>query len=115
MKIYESHPGMYVYKHLPAFAQYLLDHHLDNYVQDQLTLARDIDVPLLKYLKGYTDEQLTSFLKQSSREYLIYLSDNKAKEQLRVSAERWLSNDLKIIGKAEISSKDVTVINYMRM
>jgi PAS domain S-box-containing protein len=114
MKIYESHPDMYVYKHLPGFARFLLQKHLDEFVQDQIRLSREINLPLLKFLSEFSEQQLTAFLKQSSIEYLTFLAENNAKAQLITSQKKWLSNDLKIIGKNEISSQDVTLINYVR-
>ena len=42
MKIYEQKPGMYQYKHLPGFAMFLINQHLDAYVQDQLDLSKEL-------------------------------------------------------------------------
>jgi PAS domain S-box-containing protein len=114
MKIFESTPGMYVYRHLPGFAKFLLAN-LDAYVSDQIILSREFNLPLLKYLKHHSEDQFRAIATQSSVEYLGYLAENKARLQLENSQQRWLLNELKVIGKFEISSEDVTVINYVRL
>jgi len=115
MNIYQSDPEMYQYTHLPGFAKFLLDQHLDDYVQDQLDLSKEMSPPILKYLSRMSEDELRRYVRQSSQEYLQYLAENKAKEQIEQSLQRWLSNELQIISKFEISSQDVTVINYLRL
>jgi PAS domain S-box-containing protein len=114
MKIYEFPSGMYVYKHLPAFAQYLLDHHLEEFIRDQVKLSYEVNLPLLKHMQHYTEEQIIAISKQTTAEYLTYLATNDAKAQLVNSFTRWISDQLKIVGKFDISAEDITVFNYMR-
>jgi hypothetical protein len=114
MKIYESSPGMYLYKHLPLFARYILDHHLEEFVHDQIKYSREINIPLLNQLKQYSDEQLIQISLQSNQEYLTYLAANKAKEQLEVAFSRWMADQLSVISKFEISAEDITVFSFIR-
>lgn len=50
----------------------------------------------------------------TSTEFLTYLAHNRAKEQIESSLEKWLSNQLPVLGKDQIVAEDITMINYMR-
>jgi PAS domain S-box-containing protein len=114
MKIYEYQPGMYVYAHLPAFASYVLQQKLDEFIKDLLTFSREMNIPLLRYLSHYSEEQIVALSKTTSSEYLSYLANNQAKEQLINSFTKWYNDQLQVIGKFEIDIEDVTVLNYIR-
>lgn len=114
MNIFEPGPGWYDYKLFPAYAKYLLNNHLDEYVREQLTLARRYSLPLLKHLSHYSDEQILEFGKQSAREFLTYLSNNQAGAQIRSWLQKWKTDTLQIIGKFNIAAEDITIINFLR-
>jgi PAS domain S-box-containing protein len=114
MKIYELAPGMYDYKYLPAFAGFILKNHLDEFVRDQIRISQEVNIPLLKHLTQFRDEELYQISKQAASEYLEYLSRNQAKEQFMNSFSRWVGDQLQVIGKFDISAEDITVFNYMR-
>jgi PAS domain S-box-containing protein len=114
MKIYELAPGMYDYTHLPAFAGFILKDHLDEFVRDQIRISQEVNIPLLKHLAQFREEELYKISKQAASEYLEYLSRNQAKEQLLNSFSRWVGDQLQVIGKFDISAEDITVFNYMR-
>jgi signal transduction histidine kinase len=114
MKIYESHSEMYRYKHLPAFAKFILDNHLDGFVRDQLRFSREMDIPILQQLKHLTDEDIVAFSKISAKEYFTYLCNNQGKEHIQMSLEKWRQDQLQVIGKFEITAEDITTINYVR-
>lgn len=114
MRIYEARPGLYTFRHLPQFAKFVLDEHLEEFVREQINLSRELKLPLLKYLSHLSDEQLVQTSINTTAEYLTYLSENKAKEQLQTSFQRWWRDQLRIVGKYDISAEDITVLNYIR-
>lgn len=106
---------MYDYKHLPAYAKYLLNNHLNDYAAEQIILSRKMHVPILKNLiERYTEEQMIDIARTSSAEYLQFISTNRSKEQIIFSMNQWLSDQLKIVGQNEIGAQDITLINYVR-
>jgi signal transduction histidine kinase len=107
-------PGTEKYTALPAFARFILEYHLEDFVREQLTLSRAVDVPLLKFLRNYSDEELVEISIPSSKELLEFLANNNPKEQIHASLNKWLKNQLGIIGKFEIGAEDITLINYVR-
>jgi PAS domain S-box-containing protein len=114
MTLYEPKPGMYDYRYLPAFAQFLLDNHLEEFTADQLKISRALNLPLLKHLEHLTDEQIITFGKDTSREFLEFIARNDARRQIIHSMQRWLNDKLDIIGKYEVNPSDITTLNYIR-
>ena len=114
MVLYEYKTGMYRYTHLPAFANYILNNHLDEFVFDQLRFSREVNLPLLRYLANYSDEHLAQFLKTSTTEYLTFLSQNQAKQHMALSFEKWQRDQVPIIGKSDITAEDITILYHMR-
>lgn len=115
MEVFEAYAGMYRYKHLPGFAQFILDHHLTGLAEEQLRLSFQLNIPLLVNLaRRFTPEQLAELSRTSSAEYLTFLKENRAYDQIRDSSEKWLQDQLEIIGKFQILAKDITLISYVR-
>ena len=109
-----SYPGVYKYKHLPVLARHILENCIKEFAQEQLNYAREYNVPLLKFLSQYSDEQLIEISANSLKEIFDYLVNNNAYEQIEISTERWLTNQLEVVGKNDIAAEDITLINYLR-
>jgi PAS domain S-box-containing protein len=105
---------MYTFEHLPAYASFLLQHHLDDYVRESIQLSYSLNIPLLKYLSHLSETELFLLSKASSTEFLTCLSNNRAKDQIADSLQRWLTNQLPMVGKYDVNAEDITIINYVR-
>ena len=115
MQLFEAYPGMYRYKILPGFAQFILERHLDDFIKEQFRLSRQFNLPLLENITSrFTEEQLVEFSKRTSAEFLDFLSKDKAYEQIQSSMAKWLDDQLEVIGKFQIVAQDITVINFIR-
>ena len=112
--MYDSENGMYAFVYLPPFAQFILDKHLEAYVNAQLQLSYEMDIPVLKHLAHFSREQLFQQSIQGSRELLQNLAANRAKGFIEESMQRWLANQLPLISKFQILAEDITTINYVR-
>jgi hypothetical protein len=99
VKVYDSETGLYAFVHLPSFAQFILDHYLDEYVNEQIRLSYEMDIPVLKYLRHFTREQLFQQTRQGNIEFLQNLAANRAKPFIAESMERWLANQLSNPGR----------------
>jgi len=104
-------PGVYKYKHLPQLAKMILDNHLLAFCTEQLAYAREYKVPLLKLLAHLTEPELIELSLKSIRELLEYLIANNAEEQIQNATERWMSNQLDVIGKYDVLAEDITLIS----
>jgi PAS domain S-box-containing protein len=114
MKIYEPGRDFYNFKLLPAFAKHVLDKHVDDFVSEQLRVSRVLNLPVLKHLNHLTDHQILEFGKVSAKEFLTYLINNQGGKQVALSLERWIADNLSIIGRYSVVAEDISGINYTR-
>ncbi|MGZ3952232.1 MAG: sensor histidine kinase, partial [Flavisolibacter sp.] len=115
MEIFQAYAGMYQYKYLPGFAGFILNKHLKDFVQEQLDLGSRLNIPLLVSLRQrFSNDDLLELSKTTSTEYLVYLKENRAFEQIKDSSEKWMNDQLDIIGKFQVTGQDITLINYVR-
>lgn len=114
MEIYQAYSGMYKYRHLAMFAEYLLKNHVREFTKDQLELSRKINVPLLQRLAHMTDAQILELSEISIREYFSLLANNKGQQYIEITLNKWHRDQLTIVGKFEIMAEDITAINYVR-
>lgn len=115
MQLFEAYPGMYRYKILPGFAQFILEKHLDDFVKEQFRLSQQFHLQLLENITSrFSEEQLVEYGKKTSAEFLEYLSKDQAYKQIEGSMEKWLADQLEVIGKFQIHAQDITVINFIR-
>ena len=102
------------YKYLPAFSEFLLNERLDPFVKVQLEIAYEVDLPIMKKLVHFSEEQLLEISRISMVEYLGYLAKNQARVQIETSLEKWIKDELELIGKFELLAEDITLINFVR-
>ncbi|MEI6948599.1 ATP-binding protein [Paraflavisolibacter sp. H34] len=114
MRFIRSYTSTHTYKWLPPFARYLQEHRLEAFSRQQLALAREVELPALKKLASYSDEQLVEMTQHSMQEYLELLAQGKAAELIELSLERWKADQLEIIGRFELVAEDIYLIHYIR-
>jgi PAS domain S-box-containing protein len=95
-------------------AKFILDEHLEEFAVQQLHLSRQYKVPLLKFLSHYSDAELIEISLKSVSEILNYLANNKVSEQIENSLQKWVANQLQVIGKYDIVAEDITLLNHVR-
>lgn len=105
---------MYQFSNLPSFAQFVLNNHLDDYVNEQIRLSYRMDIPILQYLKHLSPEELFRQSKQGNSEMLQSLAANRARVNIEESMQRWIANQLPMISKFQVLAEDITLINYVR-
>ena len=106
---------MYEYKHLPAYAQFLINNHIEDYASEQIRLSHLLHLPVLSSLqKRYSEQEMFAIAVKTSTEYLDFIAANKGKEQIMMSMTRWMQNQLEIVGQSEIGARDITLLSYIR-
>lgn len=102
------------FNYLPSYAKFLIENKLHEFVKEQLHLSKKIELPLLKFLKDFSEEQLIKLGLQTTQEFLNSCAENKAEEYIKTSVERWLSNQLPAITKNQIVAEDITLLSFLR-
>lgn len=100
--------------YLPSFARYLLENKLDEYAEVQVRLLEEVDIPMMKFFRNLSSPELFELIKKSTSEFLTFLSENKAMEQITHSMQQWKTNQLPVIKKNEIQAEDITMASYLR-
>ena len=100
--------------HLPHFAKFLYDHHLTEFVQEQIRISRELDLPVMKYLESMHPDELQTFAIRNAGDYLQLLAANKTSEHIQFAKERWLADQLPRIKRDQILAQDIASISYIR-
>ena len=100
--------------YLPAYAGYLLTHRLAEFAQEQIRLSQELNLPMLKLFDHMSPEDQQAFAEQTSADFLTFLSENRAGEQIHNSMQRWTENRLHGVDKDELAVNDITIFTYIR-
>src|SRR5688572_12187046 len=95
--------------YLPSFAQYLLDNKLQEFIQLQFQISKEIDLPILRQLSSLPKEELFEISRKSSVELLTHLAGNEAENLIQISLERYQKNQLQFIDSVELAAEDITL------
>jgi len=100
--------------YLPSFAQYLLQHRLEEFVRTQYDISLTLNIPLLKFFKDMPEEKLLELSRTGAVELLTALSEGKAQEFIDRSNQQWIQNQLPVVQRDEIAAEDITLVTYAR-
>jgi len=101
-------------QHLPAYANFLLENKIHEYVIAQINLAKEVDLPLLKFFKNLSDEELYSLSVKTAREFLNCCAENKTEEFIQNSVQKWINDQLPSVERNAIIEDDIILVNYIR-
>ncbi|MEO6039049.1 MAG: PAS domain-containing protein, partial [Saprospiraceae bacterium] len=102
------------FKYLPAYAQFLLTHHLEEFARSSLRVSRELQIPLLKYFEAMPEEVLVELSIQGNKEMLEYFSQNRVQAFIDKSIQSWLENQLPLIHYDEVVVEDITLVSFVR-
>jgi len=102
------------FKYFPAYAQFLLDHKLEEFAAKLLQLSREVNLPLLKLFQSYTEEQLIRLGIQNIKDSLTFFAANKGRELIEHSVKMWLNNEIPMISTDAIVADDITLVSFIR-
>lgn len=103
-----------LFEHLPAYASFIIESKLMEYVKMQLQYSREEDIPLLKFFSEYSEEELLEIGKKGVVELLQAFADNKAYQFIVESTGNYIQNSLPDIKRDEIVVEDITIISFIR-
>lgn len=102
------------FRFLPAYAQYLLHHCLEEFVEDLVRLYEEMDVPILRFFKDVKHDQRIVLVTASNREMLSMIGSRRTEEFVAQTISNWLNNQLPVISREQVHSHDITLVNYCR-
>ena len=99
---------------MPDYANYLLANKLTEFVTVGIRFSREANLPLLKPLSKYSEEELVKLSLNSNRQILEELAKNKIADQIEASVAKWINNTLDVFDRDDITAEDLTLGFYLR-
>lgn len=99
---------------LPGYADFLLTNKLDEYVKTLANLSHELEVPLLKFFEGMTEQEVLKLSIDSNTRLLNALKTRSVLSYLEETRFTWMRNQLPVISKEDIIVEDISLINYAR-
>jgi PAS domain S-box-containing protein len=97
---------------LPAFAQYLLNHHLHAFQQALLQYYTDLQVPLLRHLPSPTEIEL--LVNQGTHDLLKALANNTISAHIRNNVQAFFANKIPHLERSQLVVDDITLVAHAR-
>ena len=104
----------FIFKDLPSYTKWILDHKLEAFVVLGIKYSREEDLPLLKTLSKFSDAELVAMSMEQYRVILQALSENRIAPHIEISIRRWMDNKLEIIDKDEIGLEDFALAAFIK-
>jgi len=102
------------FKYLPAFASFLLENFLDDFVKEGLKSSREEEIPLLKFFEAFPEEELLEMGRKSSAELLNAFISNRAAEHIQKSTTIYIKNQLILLDREQLVAEDITLVSFIR-
>jgi signal transduction histidine kinase len=99
------------WKHLPDFAEFLLNNHLEEFLDTSYALLQENKVPLIFNLNFSEARALSN---RSALELLISLTHHNPSEHVQKAIERWKNTQFPKVSRNKLVVDDVTLIGYCR-
>jgi PAS domain S-box-containing protein len=103
-----------IFTYLPAYAKFVREQHIIEYIRHQLKGAKELRTPLLRLFEGVPDEQIIETSIPDHEKFLTAAEQNQLRGLLDESMLRWINDQLEVIGQNEIEAEDITQISYLR-
>jgi signal transduction histidine kinase len=100
----------------PGYARYLLTNRLREFTREHWKLTKEINFPVLHFYNAEqpgNEEDIERSI-MINREFLISAAENKLSEQLKESISTWLSDQLPLISRDQVTVEDITGGSYIR-
>ena len=110
----EGLDGKLIFKHFPNYAKHIKNNYIIPYIREQLTLARQVNMPLLSFFQSMSEEEIISMSIPSHTEFLTAVEENRIDEQIKKSLQLWANDQMGIVGRYDIKTEDLTLSSYIR-
>lgn len=114
MKNYMVNKDIFNFKYLPDYADYLLRNRLTEFVTVGIRFCREVDLPLLKPLSKFSEEELVALSLESNKQILLALSKNEIAKLIENNIQKWGNNTIENISKEDVTAQDLTLGFFLR-
>jgi hypothetical protein len=102
------------FNYLHDYANYLLENKIQEFVTVGIRFSREADLPLLKPLSKFSEQELVNLSMESNRHMLQALAKNNIAGHIEENSNKWIANTLQVIDKDDVMAEDLTLAFYVR-
>ncbi len=102
------------FKYFPDYAKFLLENRFEDFVREQLSLSRELKIPMLRFFESMSEEALFEFAKQGARNLLNSFVSNSVLDYINSSLDNWINNQIPLLDRDEINIEDIVLISFVR-
>lgn len=99
---------------LPAYARYLLKNKLVELTERQFEWTKNLQPTFYRYLASRPEKELLETGRHSLEHFLEALADNRPQQFIEETTKVWLSNQIPLISRNQISPGDISQMSYVR-
>ncbi len=105
---------IFKFTYLPDYADFLLKNRLTEFVTVGIRFCREVDLPLLKPLSRFSEQELVELSLESNRQILLAISKNEVSQLIEDNLKKWENNTIKNIDKNDVTAEDLTLGFFLR-
>jgi hypothetical protein len=105
---------IFKFKYLPDYADFLLKNKLTEFVTVGIRFCREVDLPLLKPLSKFSEQELVELSMESNRQILLSLAKNDIANHIEENLKKWEANNIAGIDKDDVIAEDLTLGFFLR-
>lgn len=100
--------------HFPAFAKFIRENHLEEFTKEQLRLCKEVNLPLLRHLKQFSEDELLKLSIEGQIDLLTSIEENRVHERTEKVLKTWEDDEMKIIASEDLALEDIISGVYVR-
>ncbi|HWY10828.1 MAG TPA: hypothetical protein VN026_05870 [Bacteroidia bacterium] len=105
---------LFKFKYLPQFAEYILKNKLEEFVTVGIRLARELELPMMKPLAKFPENELIKLSIESTKRILKALSENNITPLIEENLNNWVTNNIQYLDKFDVAAEDLTLAYHIR-
>lgn len=99
---------------LPGFIAFILEQRLEAFINLQWQLSEQVQAPIMKYFSAIPEQDRMKISVEPTREYWSYIVRGEMEAQIEDALQKWVNNQLPIIGRDQLVAEDITKAQYVR-
>jgi hypothetical protein len=112
--------SLFKFQYLPDFSKFILENKLDEFVTVGIRFCREMNLPMMRALEKFSEEQLIEISREGNRELLDCLSKNEVLSLIQRNIQNFLNNQIKdykgntLLDKSDVLAEDIILGMFIR-
>ncbi|MFN3402726.1 MAG: PAS domain-containing protein [Cytophagaceae bacterium] len=103
-------PESLSFTHLKPFIRFILENHLDDFVNSDLKRAKEVNLPMLKLFSGMSEEELFQFSKMKTKELFDNILGDKIVKAILETNNNWKLDKIPGIPRDKVFASDIALV-----